>query len=121
MEKENWYPTTRKIPIKVVVQEIPNYVISCSKLLGAFFFVGIITLLWLTNYDKQIIVRTMEKWWRIHWLSWDPLCLQKKKLGSTMWVKIARCHGLYDIQAFNLALVTKQIWDSHAQYSFMTP
>jgi len=43
------------------------------------------------------------------------------KLGSTVWVKIARCHGLYDIQAFNLALVTKQIWDSHAQYSFMTP
>lgn len=82
----------KEILIKVVAQAIPTYVMSCYMLpkslcddlqLCAQFF-------WGQTEEKK----------KIHWRSWDRMCLTKAEGGL----------GFKNLHAHNLALVAKQGW-----------
>lgn len=77
--------------MKVVAQAIPSYLMSCF-LLPKYLYDELnqmIASFWWNNSDGDR---------RIHWLSWDKLCLPKNAGGL----------GLRYLYAFNLALLGKQ-------------
>lgn len=83
----------KEILIKVVAQAVPLYVMNCYMLplglcddlhqLCAQFF-------WGSTEEKK----------KIHWQSWDRMCLSKKEGGM----------GFKNLHAYNLAMLAKQGW-----------
>ena len=85
--------TSREVLIKAVIQAIPTYTMSCFKLQK-----GLI---------KELEVLIRKFWWgytddskKVHWVSWERLCKAKEVDGM----------GFKEIEKFNDALLTKQVW-----------
>ena len=83
----------REILIKVVIQAIPIYTMSCFKILKCLIKV------------LEVLIRKF--WWgyndatkKVHWVSWERLC-EAKELGGM---------GFKEIEKFNEAFLAKQVW-----------
>jgi hypothetical protein len=83
----------REVLIKIVVQSIPTYIMSCFKLPDG-----------ICNHIENMISKL---WWgiqqgehKIHWIAWNDVCKQKKEGGMRF----------RSLKEFNLALLAKQGW-----------
>ena len=86
-------PGGKEILLKAVAMALPTYTMACFLLPKTII--------------KQIMAMMSEFWWRngqetrgMHWKSWESLCRPKASGGL----------GFKDLEAYNLALLGKQLW-----------
>ena len=83
----------RKVLIKLVIQAIPTYTISCFKLPKGLVkeLETLIRKFWCGyNGDQR----------KVHWVKWERLC-EAKELGGM---------GFKEKEKFNDALLAEQVW-----------
>ena len=83
----------KEVLIKAVAQAVPSYTMSCFKLPNKLCdeLTGMVRQFWwgqVKDEKKQA------------WMSWEKMCLPKKRGGM----------GFWDLKTFNLALLAKQGW-----------
>ncbi|XP_056859988.1 uncharacterized protein LOC130508476 [Raphanus sativus] len=86
-------PGGKEVLLKAVAMALPTYTMSC-------FLIP-------KTICKQIVSLMADFWWKtnkeskgMHWKSWDHLCKSKDCGGL----------GFKDLEAYNLALLGKQLW-----------
>ncbi|KAL0454020.1 UNVERIFIED_CONTAM: hypothetical protein Slati_0741200 [Sesamum latifolium] len=90
--KKTLSQTDKVVLIQSVVQAIPSYAMFCFRLpktLLKEFQSPLANFFWHDGDNR-----------RIHWIAWDKLCSSKLDLGL----------DYRNLEAFNLALLAKQLW-----------
>ncbi|KAL0377124.1 UNVERIFIED_CONTAM: hypothetical protein Scaly_0830000 [Sesamum calycinum] len=82
----------KTVLIQEVVQVIPSYAISCFRLSKTLLqkFQALVANFFWHDGEKR----------KLHWLAWDQMC--SSKLDGAL--------GFRNLEAFNLALLGKQLW-----------